>query len=84
MYRTTWYSEWLEAFRTTGDDNFLALARELFARVESARLIGSDWKQGRLGCQLAELRLSEPDEIDLPGLPLEITPLCSVRPVTDG
>lgn len=65
----------IEAYRTTGDANFLGLARTLFAQVDRSRLVGQDWKDGTLAYELTALRLSAPTELDLPGLPMEISPL---------
>jgi len=65
----------IETFRPTGDANFLDLARALFAQVDRARLVGKDWKDGPLAHELTALRLAAPDELDLPGLPMQISPL---------
>jgi hypothetical protein len=65
----------IEAYRTSNDENFLDLARELFTRVEPSRLSGKDWKEGPLAHQFTVLRLSAPTEVDLPGLPMKVQPL---------
>lgn len=64
----------IEAYRTTEDDRFLDLARQVFAQVDVARLSGASWQHGPLAHRLTALRLSAPLEVDLPGLPMEIRP----------
>ncbi|HEX2689428.1 MAG TPA: lanthionine synthetase LanC family protein [Kofleriaceae bacterium] len=64
----------IEAYRTTQDDQFLALARQVFAQIDVSQLSGASWQNGDLAYRFTVLRLSAPREVDLPGLPMAIHP----------